>query len=37
MTQIRVPKPGQAAVKYFTETAELKMFLKIKLFHVFFS
>ena len=36
-TQIRVPEPRQAQVKYFTETVEFKRFLKIKLYHIFLS
>ena len=35
--QIRVSEPSHATVKYFTETVEFKMLLKITLSHIFFS
>ena len=36
-TQIRVHESGHATVKYFTETAKFKRFLKITLSHIFLS
>ena len=35
--QIRVPVPGHATVKNFTETVEFKKFLKIALSHILLS